>query len=424
MNQNDHEVKRYHYQLNLKKIAMLIYSTEGKLNVMKKILIVDNDTHTQSSIAETFGSTDYEIITAGSGVFALEIMKIAEINMVISDMRIQGMDGYEFLSVIKEQYPSVIRIIMTSYAEDPMVFKAILQNVARFYILKPWSNEKLLEYIGQIFETEYILKSNHLLNLINNVEQLPTIEASYQKILSMIDKDADTSVISDEIENDFAISTKLLQIANSAYYGLQTGSVKHATIYLGLQNLKSLIYSTSILNSFDSVSEKDQQMIKDLWTHATLTNKLLQYIYEVFLCKKLPETAYSAGLLHNIGTLILIRNRVEDYTKVVNKAQNKSMDILEIEQESFNVTHQETGGYLISWWKLPFPIVEAALYHHRPLDPCILNKEVVAAVHLAQHYAWKLTKQPVFTQFFPEVYDILGIPVSNFEAAVNWKTWI
>jgi len=391
---------------------------------MKKILIVDNDNHIQSSIADTFKDTNYEIITAGNGVFALEIMKITQIDMVISDIRIQGMDGVELLSSIKELYPNVIRIIMTSFAEDPSVFKAILQNIARFYILKPWSNEKLLEYIEQIFETEYILKSNHLLKLINNVEKLPTIESSYQKILGMIEKDADTRAISDEIEKDFAISTKLLQIANSAYYGLQTGSVKHATVYLGLQNLKSLIYSTSILDSFDTVSLQEQQMVTDLWKHALLTSKLLHYIYEVFLSKNLPETASSAGLLHNIGTLILIRNRIENYAKVVSDAQDKSRGILEMEEEVFHVTHQEAGGYLVSWWKLPFPIVEAALYHHRPLDPCILNKELVAAVHLAQHYAWKLTNQPVSTEFFPEVFEILNIPVSNFETSVNCNSWI
>jgi hypothetical protein len=68
--------------------------------------------------------------------------------------------------------------------------------------------------------------------------------------------------------------------------------------------------------------------------------------------------------------------------------------------------------------------VEAALYHHNPLDPAVINKEIVAAVHLAQHYAWTLTKQPAVTKFYPETFRMLGIPVDTFEAAVNWKNWI
>ncbi|MEL7657455.1 MAG: HDOD domain-containing protein, partial [Bacillota bacterium] len=114
----------------------------------------------------------------------------------------------------------------------------------------------------------------------------------------------------------------------------------------------------------------------------------------------------------------------EDYGKVINKAQAKSLNMLDMERGAFHVTHQEAGGYLVSWWNLPFPIVEAALYHHNPLDKHILNKEVVWAVHIAQHYAWKLTKQPVVTEFYPQTFENLGIPITNFEAAVNWNTWL
>ena len=395
-----------------------------KTNLMKRILVVDDDIQIWNSMSEAFKDTDYEIATADNGLSALEMLKTTKVDLVISSMKMPLMDGYELLSYVKEQYPNVIRVIMSGYADEASVFKAILQNIAKFYILKPWSNEKLLEYIGQIFETEDTLRSNNLLNFINNIEKLPTIETSYQKILNMIEKDTDTGSISLEIEKDFAISTKLLQIANSAYYGLRTGSVKHATVYLGLQNLKSLIYSTSILNSFNSVSPQDQQRVNDLWNHAILTSKLFHYIYEVFMNKKLPEAAYSAGLLHNIGALILLQNRIEDYGEIINKARTKSLNLLDLEREAFRVTHQEAGGYLVSWWKLPFPIAEAALYHHRPLDSCVLNKEIVSAVHLAQHYAWKLTKQPVVTEFYPEVFNILGIPINNFEAAVNWKSWL
>jgi len=375
-------------------------------------------------MSDAFKGTDYQIITVGSGLSALKIMESIDIDLIISDLRLPHMDGYELLSEIKEKHPNVLRIIMGSYVEENAVFKAILQNIAKFYILKPWNNEKLIEYIRHIFETEDTLKSKDLLELINNIERLPTIDISYQKILTMIGKDSDTGTIAAEIEKDFAISSKLLQIANSAYYGLQTGSVKHATVYLGLQNLKSLIYSTSILNSFHSASEQDQQRVKDIWTHALLTNKLLHYIYEAFMNKKVPEVACSAGLLHNVGTLILIQNRIEDYTKVMNKAKPKSLNMLDMEREAFHVTHQEAGGYLVSWWKLPFPIVESAQYHHRPLDPNILNKEIIAAVHIAQHYAWILTKQPVVTEFYPQTFDMLGIPKDNFEAAVNWSSWI
>ncbi len=389
----------------------------------KKILIVDDEIQILKALARVFFDTDYEIRTAESGAAALDILEETEVDLVISDMRMPLMDGYELLSKIKEKYPNIIRIMLSGYTEETSIFKAILHNVAKFYILKPWRNEKLLEYIGQIFETEDILKSKDILELINNIEKLPTIEENYQKILNMIEKDEDTGYISSEIEKDFAISTKLLQIANSAYYGVQTGSVKHATVYLGLQNLKSLIYSTSI-NTLDKYSAKDLISVNYLWDHALMTNKLLHYIFESFLKRKLPEAACSAGLLHNIGALILIQNYSDQYIEMINKARNEGMNLPEMERNAYRVSHQEAGGYLISWWELPFPIVEAALFHHRPLDPCVLNREIVAAVHLAQHYSWLQLDQPTVADFFPEVFDILGIDAAEFEEEFKAKKFL
>ncbi|MEL7656810.1 MAG: HDOD domain-containing protein [Bacillota bacterium] len=386
---------------------------------MKKILIVDDEVQILKSLSRLFFETDYEIYVAENGEDALELLKEMEVNLVISDMRMPLMDGYELLSRIKAEHPNIIRIILSGYAEEASVFKAILHNIAKYYILKPWSNDDFLEHIRQIFETEDLLKSKDLLLLINNIEKLPTIEASYQRILNMIDRDEDTGYISSEIEKDFAISTKLLQIANSAYYGVQTGSVKHATVYLGLQNLKSLIFSTSIINSFDSDLSPDYFNVNSMWEHALLTNKIMHYIYGVFLGKKLSDEASSAGLLHNIGSLILMQNYHKIYVPMMKKARDESLNLLELEREAFQVTHQEAGGYLVSWWELPFPIVEAALFHHRPLDPCVMNKEIVACVHIAQHYAWLQMKTPIVTEFYPEVFEMLGISMEEFEEAIK-----
>ena len=194
---------------------------------MRRILIVDHDIKILNAMSEAFRAADYEVLTADSGFSALEILEIADIDLVISDLRLPLMDGYELLSKVKELHAGVIRIIMSSYVEETFVFKAIVQNLARFYILKPYNSEKLLEYIGQIFETEEILRSNDLLLLINSVEKLPTIETSYQKILGMIERDMSTGQIAAEIEKDFAISSRLLQIANFRF--LRTSDRFHQT---------------------------------------------------------------------------------------------------------------------------------------------------------------------------------------------------
>ncbi len=391
---------------------------------VKKILLVDDEIQILKALSRVFFDTDYEVYIAESGKVALELLAENEVDLVITDMRMPYMDGYELLSEIKKLYPRIIRIILSGYAEESSIFKAILHNIAKFYILKPWNNEKLLEYVKQLFDTEDQLKSKEILLMINNLEKLPTIEASYQSILSMIENDDDIVDISFEIEKDFSISTKLLQVANSAYYGLQTGSVKHAAVYLGLQNLKNLIYSTSIISSMSTDCIPCRQNLDMLWEHALMTNKILHYLYEAFMRKKLPESASSAGLLHNVGCLVLSQNFNEEYESLISQAHSESVCLTEMERRSFQMTHQEVGGYLISWWELPFPIVESALFHHRPFDPSVLNKELVTAVHIAQHYAWLSLDRPLVNTFYEEAFDFLEVSKEEFEEAIDSNDWV
>ena len=153
---------------------------------MKTILLVDDEMQILKALSRTFFDTDYEIITASGGEEALQILEKTKVDLIISDMRMPLMDGYEFLKIAKERQPDAIRIILSGYSDEMTIFKAIFHNIAKIYFLKPWNNEELLKRIVQLFETEEQLKSKNILQLINNIE-LPTIQSSYEKILFMIE---------------------------------------------------------------------------------------------------------------------------------------------------------------------------------------------------------------------------------------------
>lgn len=376
---------------------------------MKRILLVDDEVQILKALSRAFFDTEYEIYTAQSGEEALEILENTEVNLVISDMKMPFMDGYELLSKIKEKYPKTIRIILSGYTEEKTIIKAIIKNIAKVYIFKPWNNDDLIHCVEQLFFVENLLNSNNLLVLINNLDSIPTTPLNHQNILSLIEEDEDIKTISEEIEKDLAISTNLLHVANSALYGVKTGSVKQAVTYLGLQNTKMLITSTSILNSINSFNYNSN--FEKLWKHSLLTNKVLSLIYEKFLKKKLPETSLSAGLLHNVGVLAMKHELIDKFN-----SEDKNCDnLLNLENNEFGVTHQEVGGYLLSWWELPFPIVEAALFHHRPFDDAIVNKELVLAVHIAQNYACEIINKQRITPFYPETFKALNIEQNKFE---------
>lgn len=193
---------------------------------MKKILIVDDEVQILKALSRAFFDTEYEIYTAQSGGEALVILEDMEVNLVITDMKMPCMDGYELLSKIKQKYPKTIRVILSGYTEEKTIIKAIIKNIAKVYIFKPWNNDDLIHCVEQLFFVENLLNSNNLLVLINNLDSIPTIPLNHQNILSLIEADEDIKTISDEIEKDLAISTNLLHVANSALYGVKTGSVK------------------------------------------------------------------------------------------------------------------------------------------------------------------------------------------------------
>ncbi len=377
---------------------------------MKRLLFVDDAPEVLSAIRRSFYDAEYEVLTADSGMSALSIMKTTDISLVVSDLRMPVMDGYQLLSLIKKQYPHVIRIILSGYADEKFVLKALQKNIAKVYLFKPWENDVLHKLVDQLFDTEDLLRSSNVLSLINNVDDLPTVKHSYRKILSLIDQDAELPEIIKCIEADQSIAGKILHIANSAFYGLRTGSVAQAVRYLGLNTMRGLVLTTPLVDVFGS-RQGDSFTKKQLET-AMRTNRFLSLIYERHLQKKMDEMSNIAGLLHNVGRTLLYTTQKKRYNGMLSDTLEKDSGIFDAEHKTFGVSYPQIGGYLLQWWDLPFSLVEAAVYHNDPFDERIVNQELVTAVHLAKKFAYDSMKMKDDIEFYPQAADSLNIDMS------------
>lgn len=385
----------------------------------KKILFVDDEIQILKSLNRLFMDTEYEVFTVESGKDALDLLATEKIDMIITDMRMPEMDGCQLLEKVKELYPNSLRIILSGYSDKHTILEALQKNIAKLYILKPWENNKLILLIDQLFETENILRDSKLLGLINKVDELPTLKSSYLQIMDLIDKDVDLAKISSAIERDHSVATKILHIINSAFYEVKTGSVKHAITYLGLSTVRNILLATSIIDSFN-MNGMYGKRLEMLWNHSFICSKIVTVIYEKLLLKKLAENETSAGLLHNIGIVLLLKLYPEKYIEIFQKNEKEKTGLLHFEQEFLNVTHQQTGGYLLQWWELPHPIIEAALYHHTPFATGIINHELIYAINIAQHYASIILKNQLTESFDPAVFSALGITQSQFEQEIAY----
>lgn len=322
---------------------------------MKKILIVDDEVQILKALSRMFLETDYEIYTAENGMEALKLIEATDIDMVISDMRMPLLDGYQLLSSIKEKYPKIIRVILSGYAEEKSMFRALLHNVAKLYVFKPWNNNELLENINRLFADDFLLNSKDLMDMIDQIGCSSCMPANYEKMISLIEEENMEALIG-EMEQDPSLSSLLLQVGKSAVYGVMPNTVRQMSNYIGLHNLKSFLHCACIINS-DKKDGDETDEPEILWKHAYLTNRIFLFLYEAFFHKQPPEASMFAGLMHNIGLILMIKGLQnqglldEDLTMV---------DYVQLDQNEYQMQHQEIGGHFIDLWDLPFPMYEIA----------------------------------------------------------------
>jgi len=340
----------------------------------KKILFVDDEKQILRALKRLFIDSDYETLFLDNGEDALAYLEDNPVEMIISDIRMPSMNGFDLLKRVKEKHPLTLRVALSGYTDSKKIYKALEENVAKMYMFKPWDNKELVNIINKMMGLEDVLKDRKLLDLINNINDLPTVPQLYLDIKRLIQEDADVDEIAKKIEEDPAISSRILRVANSAFYGSSTGSIAQAIMYIGLINVKNIVLSNGVFDATRGSSNN----VEILSEHARISNKLTNLIYKSFMDKKIPNVFASAGLLHDIGTVIMFTHFGDSYDEILEQASKGDMEIINLEKEKYDVTHQELGGYLLNWWGIPLPIVETALYHHMPMDAKVINRELVS----------------------------------------------
>ena len=379
--------------------------------MIKKILFVDDEVQILRSLNRIFVGSDFDIVLAQSGSEALDILEHEPIGLIVSDMRMPYMNGHELLQTVRAKYPLTMRVILSGYAQEKEIFRALQDGSAMLYLLKPWDNDQLKGIITRLFSAAELLHNEKLLVFANSLASLPTLSSIYNQLWDLIAHDADLKQIAAVIEEDPATAAKILHIVNSAFYSVRTGSIWKAVTYLGLSNLRSIILSTLVLES-----EQEQQGCLDnavVWQHASLTNKLTTAIYSQLLQEKIPDDAATAGLLHNVGRILLMSACQADEEEIKNGIACRLSTAYAAECSHLGFSHQEAGGYLLNLWGLPQSLVEVALFHHIPLASQVSDKKLLSVVHIARYHAWRLLDSAEVPVLDEHCFVFLGIDAAE-----------
>ncbi len=379
---------------------------------MKHILFVDDEKSVLRSLRRAFIKSGHKLYFADSGELGLKILAAGKgkIDMVFSDMRMPGMDGYAFLKAVRENYPQVIRLILSGFVEETYVYKALIDGSAKTYLAKPWSTRELIELIDSLIEIEDSLKNKSLMEMINTVGELPTLPKIYHQVMALIDADADFDKIVAVIENDPAMTAKVLQVANSAFFKSGTASLKRAAVFIGLMALKDIVAGSAVFQAL-AATASGPYSIDSIWEHAVACNGLVSEMYDIIHDEKIPEEVASVGLLHNVGLLVMLKYFPDDLVKITAlQKQHPDLDPVSLEEKVLGVDHARLGAYLLNWWNMPHPMIEAALYHHNPLAAAKANQEIITLLHVADHLVRIAAGSENIQPLDPEIFNRVEIP--------------
>jgi putative nucleotidyltransferase with HDIG domain len=319
---------------------------------------------------------------------ALQRIAHKSYDVVISDSRLPNQDGTAFLTKVRERCPRALRMIWSSHADWHRGLQ--LLGPAHQYLTHSDPPGLLIKQIQNSLELGQRLQSDALRRVISQVQSLPSIPALYFELLqSLRAPEPDANVIAGIISRDLGMTTIILKLVNSPFFGLthHISSAVEAVIYLGVETVERLVLSIQIFSLFKDI-RLDLFTTEQLWTHSWNCGNLARRIADAEqLDTETANQAMTAGLLHDVGKLLLATSFAPDFQRALQMAKTRHLLAWQVELEVFGASHAEVGAYLLGLWGLPESIVEAVLLHHQPGDSQEAFSSPAGCVHLANALA-------------------------------------
>ncbi len=354
----------------------------------KHILFVDDEPNILDGLRRMLRSMRNEVTLyfAQSGIEALEIMNTNDIDIIVSDMRMPGMDGAQLLNEVRNRSPHTTRIMLTGQADEDSVMRCI--NVVHQFLSKPCDPEKLKDILLKSGELHKLMNDRNLKNIISGIERLPSLPAIYQQLQDKLNEpDTEIKDVAEIISRDPAMTAKILQLVNSSFFGFynKVDTPERAVSLLGLETVKNLVLGIHLFS--ENIPAQHIAFINHLWKHSIAVGSMARGIAKSEAADDTSAgEAFVAGMLHDIGKLLLISEMESSYGRIIEQCHNQHSALHEVEKAHLHSSHCMIGAYLTGLWGFSSEVVEAIAYHHQ-LDryPEMVFTPSVA-VHFADHF--------------------------------------
>jgi len=351
-----------------------------------KILFVDDEPKLLDGLRRMLHPMrkDWDMVFAHSGSEALDLLAQSPFNVIVSDMKMPRMDGHQLLTSVKAKYPQVARIALSGQTSRETFLHSA--GPIHQFLSKPCTAETLKNAIARVCSFRDMISNENLQKLTSHLESLPSVLMLCTELLEELQsEEPSTKKICKIIAQDMGISVKILQLVNSAYFGIRhsVSNISQAVNLLGLDTIKTLVVSAKIFSQFQQTNGAEVSL-KALWDHSiTVTGWTQAIAKSENVDQQLIDEFILAGMLHDVGKLVLACQLPKEYEQVLALSTRKNLPLFTAERKVIGTSHAEVGAYLLGLWGFSHNVAEAAAFHHHPTDASTEKFSPLTAVYAA-----------------------------------------
>ncbi|NUP96835.1 MAG: HDOD domain-containing protein [Planctomycetaceae bacterium] len=357
---------------------------------MKRILFVDDDSRVLAGIRRLLYSRrgEWRIDCVASPVLAMDLLAREHFHVVISDLQMPGIDGASLLEHTQRTCPAATRIVLSGQGDPASA--ARVARVAHMFLSKPCGETALVDAIQRALEVQDLLGDERLRGVVGGIGALPAAPRLYRELeVALAEQGCDLDRVAAIIECDAAICAKVLQVANSAFFGVasKVHTVRQAVGYLGLDSLRSLVLVAEVQRMAEGVTLASGFDLDEYQCHSLGVATLAR---EFVHGKEACALAFTVGILHDVGELLLASHAPAEYERLrAELAEHELERLAPAETLPPQEVHARLGAALLAMWGLPAAIVDAVRHHHelapeRSTDPVSAAEAVALSEFIEQ----------------------------------------
>ncbi|MCR6632808.1 MAG: response regulator [Magnetospirillum sp.] len=352
-----------------------------------KVLFVDDDLNILSGLKRLMrGHPACVGQYCLGGEEALALMDDHPVDVVVSDMRMPGMDGAQFLAKVRERHPGTIRVILSGYADAESILRTV--GPAHLYLAKPCDPATLLAAVARPLALRRLLASEGLRTALAGLIDLPTPPDLFFRLEQELRSPrASAASVAAIIGQDVAMTAELLKLTNSSYFAVsgRASTPLQAVRTLGMDIISALVLRIGIFRHLQSTCIQGAIMAL-LNDYSLRVAGLAERIAAAEGADTaVAKTAYCAGMLSSVGALVLLDTHPQTYPALFIQG-SADQSAFAAETQAFGANHALVGAYLLGLWNFADPMVEAVAHACAPSACPVRDNLLLTAVHAARVY--------------------------------------